>query len=203
MSSAAKRYDKRYFDKWYRNPAHRVSTAASAGRKAAMALAVAEYYLERPVKTVLDVGCGEGQWQPIMKKLRKGIRYTGVDPSEYAVGRFGKKRNLKLGGFGDLAKLRLGMSYDLIICSNILYYVPGTELATGIKELAARLEGVAFFEAYASDEVLKGDTRMMEKRDTGFYKKLFRRNGLVACGPHCYAGNVLRDRVTELERGAV
>lgn len=203
MSSAAKRYDKTYFDKWYRNPTHRVSTMASAGRKAALALAVAEYYLERPVRTVLDVGCGEGQWQPILKKLRPSLRYTGVDPSEYAIGRYGKKRHLILGGFGDLGRLKLGLSYDLIICSDILYYVPGTELVEGIKELAARLEGVAFFEAYASDEALKGDTRSMERRDASFYKKLFRKNGLISCGPHCYAGNVLRDRVTDLERGAV
>lgn len=203
MSSSFERYDQRYFDKWYRHPAHRVSTTASAARKAALALSVAEYYLERPARTVLDVGCGEGQWQPILKKMRPGIRYTGIDPSEYAIKRFGKKRNLKLGGFGNLGQLRLAMSYDLIICSDILYYVSRAELAAGIPELAARLGGIAFFEAYASDEALKGDTRTMEKRNTGFYKKLFRRNGLVACGPHCYAGQVLREMVTDLERGSV
>ncbi len=203
MSSAAQRYDQRYFDKWYRHPSHRVSTMASAGRKAVLALAVAEYYLERPVRTVLDVGCGEGQWHLILKKLRPGIRYTGVDPSEYAVKRFGRSRNLKLGGFSDLPNLKLAMSYDLIVCSDTLYYVSREELAAGIKEMAARLGGVAFFEAYASDEALTGDIRTIEKRDTNFYKKLFRKNGLVTCGPHCYAGNVLRDRVTDLERGAV
>ncbi len=36
------------------------------------------------------------------------------------------------------------MSYDLIICSDILYYVPGEDLVAGIRELAARLGGVAF-----------------------------------------------------------
>ncbi len=99
----------------------------------------AEYYLERPVRTVLDVGCGEGQWHLILKKLRPGIRYTGVDPSEYAVKRFGRSRNLKLGGFSDLPNLKLAMSYDLIVCSDTLYYVSREELAAGIKEMAARL----------------------------------------------------------------
>jgi len=202
-SVESRRYDKRYFDKWYRNPAHRVSTMASAARKAAVAVAVAEYYLERPVRTVLDVGCGEGQWRTVLLRLRPGIRYTGVDPSEYAITRYGRQRNLRLGGFGDLPHLDLAASYDMIICSDILYYVPRVELARGLSSLVSRLGGIAFLEAYASDEALKGDIRTMERRDTNFYRKLFRKHGLVSCGPHCYAGEILRGRVTNLERGGV
>lgn len=196
-------YDQRYFDKWYRNPKHRVSTTASASRKAHLALSVAEYYLERPVRTVLDVGCGEGQWRGILKKLRPGIRYTGVDSSPYVVKRFGRSRNILEGGFGDLPKLKLAGSYDLIICSDVLYYVSRKDLAVGLEALVARLEGVAFLEAYASDAAMKGDFRKIDKRSAVFYKNLFRKNRLIACGPHCYVNHVLRDRVTDFERGAV
>ena len=108
-------YGKAYFDKWYRDPRHRVSTPHTLARKAMLAVAVAEYYLDRPVRTALDVGCGEGQWRLALKKLRPDIRYTGIDPSPYAVRRFGKRRSILLGSFGELP--RMSASYDLIICN--------------------------------------------------------------------------------------
>lgn len=203
MSPAHRRYDKAYFDKWYRSRAHRVSTRASAQRKAALALSVAEYYLERPARSVLDIGCGEGQWQPILAKLRPGIRYLGIDPSEYVVKKYGGKRNIILGSFSDLPDLDLSASYDLIVCSDILYYVSEEHLHCGLKTLLPKLTGIAFFEAYASDTPLNGDTRTMEKRDARFYRRLFRRHGLVACGSHCYAGPELAYRVTDLETGGI
>ena len=194
-----KTYGKAYFDKWYRDPRHRVSTAASTGRKARLAVAVAEYYLERPVRSVLDVGCGEGQWQPALKKIRPGIRYMGVDPSPYAIRRFGSHRNLHLGSFGSLPPL--DRSYDLLICSDSLYYVPDDELTMGLAILVQRLDGIAFLEAYPSGAALDGDTSGMTRRSASAFRRIFRHVGLVACGSHCYAPPALHGQVTELERG--
>lgn len=196
-------YNKSYFDKWYRDPKHRVSTGSSTRRKAAAAVAVAEYYLERPVRTVLDIGCGEGQWQPILAGMRPGIRYTGVDSSEYAVSRYGRRRNLHLGSFGDLPELDLGPTYDLIICSDLLYYVSRRELVRGLPALVARLGGIAFLEAYASKEAMSGDFRTIEPRTAAFYRRIFLGHGLVSCGTHCYAGAEMAGCVTDLERGSV
>ncbi len=195
-------YDQSYFDKWYRDPVHRVSSRASARRKAALALAVAEYYLERPVRTVLDIGCGEGHWQPILTGWRPKLRYTGVDSSEYAVQRFGRRRQLRLGGFSNLGDLGLATSYDLIVCSDTLYYVSRQELELGFGELVDRLAGVAFLEAYASDTALTGDFENLDPRGEKFYRKLFRRHGLVSCGSHCYLASHLAGLLTPLERGS-
>ena len=203
MASRFRRYDQGYFDKWYRDPAHRVSTPASTRRKVALAVAMAEYYLERPIRTVLDVGAGEGQWQPILNRLRPGVHYTGVDPSEYAVRRFGRRRHLLLGSLGDIPSLDLRSSYDLIVCSNSLYYIPADELEPGLHALLPLLGGVAFLEAYAHEEPLCGDTRTIERRPASYYRRLFRRLGLVACGSHCYVNEVLAGCVTDLERGGV
>ncbi len=192
-------YDRKYFDKWYRSPAHRVSTPAKSTRKALLAVAVAEYYLERPVRTILDVGCGEGQWQPILKKLRPRAAYTGIDPSPYAIRRFGKRRHLIEGSFGNLPDL--ADTYDLIICSDSLYYIPDEELIMGLHLLAARLNGVAFLEAYPQEAGLTGDTAGMHPRSGAFYRKIFRHAGLRPCGSHCYVGPALHDSVTELEYG--
>lgn len=192
-------YNKAYFDKWYRNPDHRVSTPAKSSRKALLALAVAEYYLERPVRSILDVGCGEGQWQPILKKLRPSAAYTGIDPSPYAIRRFGKRRHLLPGSFGHLPDL--AGSYDLIICSDSLYYIPDDELIIGLQLLAARLDGIAFLEAYPADAELLGDLAGMHPRSAAFYRKIFRHAGLRSCGSHCYVGPALHGSVTEMEYG--
>src|SRR3954465_1619035 len=80
-----KTYDHAYFDKWYRHPRHAVGSRSELKRKVAMVVAVAEYYLGRPVQTVLDVGCGEAVWRAPLLALRPGINYRGLDASEYAV----------------------------------------------------------------------------------------------------------------------
>ena len=190
-------YNKAYFDKWYRHPEHRVITAAKTARKAHLSLAVAEYYLERPARTVLDVGCGEGQWQPVLKKLRPRLRYTGIDPSPYVVRRFGKRRNILQGSFGNLPDL--ADSYDLIICSDSLYYIADDELIMGLHILAPRLAGVAFLEAYPQEAGLRGDTSGMHPRTAAFYRKIFRNAGLRSCGSHCYVAHPLHGSVTALE----
>lgn len=191
-------YDKAYFDRWYRSP-QRVSTRAALVRKATLAVAMAEYYLERPIRTVLDVGCGEGQWQPVLNRLRPGVRYTGIDPSAYAIRRFGRRRHLLEGSFGNLPRLRA--SYDLLICSDSLYYVPDDELLIGLQILVEHLDGVAFLEAYPASTDLSGDTEGMHPRSAAHYRKIFRHAGLVPCGSHGYVSPSLRGCVTELERG--
>lgn len=182
------RYDRHYFDKWYRDPAHRVSTHAATVRKAALALAAAEYYLERPVRSVLDVGCGEGQWKAILERLRPRLRYEGLDASEYAVARYGRSRNIRHATFAQLPEIDLARRYDLIVCSDVLYYVPDEELDSGLAALVSRLGGVAFLEAYTCEDALEGDIDGMMKRERSFYDRLFRKHGLVPCGQHCYVG---------------
>ena len=63
-------YDRAYFEKWYRHPRHAVGSKQELARKVALAVAVAEYYLGRPVDSVLDVGCGEAPWRAPLLALR-------------------------------------------------------------------------------------------------------------------------------------
>jgi len=101
-----KTYDQAYFDKWYRDPRHAVRSTAALKRKVAMVVAQAEYYLGRPIRNVLDVGCGEGVWRAPLMALRPDIEYRGLDSSEYVVRRYGSRRNIGLARFGQLAELR-------------------------------------------------------------------------------------------------
>jgi len=195
-----KNYDRAYFDRWYRDPRSRVVTPAVIARKAHLVLAVAEYFLGRTVRSVMDVGCGEGDWYRPLKTMRPGIRYLGIDPSPYVVERFGRRRNMRLGGFGDVAEHAGGRMFDVIVCSDVMQYVAPPELRRGVEQIAAHLEGVAFLEAHTTADALEGDMRGWHRRTPGYYRRLFTRAGLIACGPHCYVGEALEDSVSALER---
>ena len=195
-----KKYDRAYFDRWYRDPRSRVVTPAVIARKAHMVVGVAEYFLGRTVRSVLDVGCGEGDWYRALKRMRPGIRYTGIDPSPYVVERFGRRRNIRLGGFGDVAEHTGAGMFDVIICSDVLQYVTPPDLKRGVVHIAERLAGVAFLEAHTTADALEGDMRGWHRRTPGYYRRLFGSAGLVACGPHCYIGESLEDSVSALEQ---
>src|SRR5207342_233424 len=142
-TDAMKRYDRGYFERWYHDEGTRVHVTGSLERKVRLAVHAAEYFLERPIRSVLDVGCGEAPWQPLLHRLRPGVRYAGVDSSEYAVKRFGRRRNIRLGSFGSLGTLGLEGPFDLIVCADVLHYVDGRELAPGLEAIADLLGGVA------------------------------------------------------------
>lgn len=165
-----------------------------------MIIAVAEYFRGAAVRSVLDVGCGEGEWYPVLRRMRPGIRYLGIDPSAYAIERFGTRRNLRLGDFDDVAEHADGRIFDVIICSDVMQYVPAASLKRGVEQIAGHLGGVAFLEAHTTADRLDGDMRGWHRRRPGYYRKLFAKTGLVACGPHCYLGESIVDNASALER---
>lgn len=194
-----KNYDRAYFDRWYRDPRHAVSTGASLKRKAALALAVAEYYLGREVCSVLDVGCGEGVWRKPLRELRPRLDYLGLDSSEYVVARYGHSRNIRLATFGQLAELRFDREFDLIVCSDVLHYVPTIELRRGLRGIAEMLAGVAFLELFTSSDEPEGDKHYFLHRSPKWYLSTFAEAGLIACGSHCYLAQRMEDCVAALE----
>lgn len=149
-------YDEAYFRRWYHDPALRVITPEAVARKVRLVVGIAESLLERPIRSVLDVGCGEGAWRAHLRRLRPAVRYTGVESSAYAVRRFGRRRGIRHGTFGTLDEVRLAGAYDLIVVCDVLQYVPEGELATGLRAIAARLGGVTYLEAYATEDAIEG-----------------------------------------------
>ena len=195
-----KRYDQSYYHRWYRNPRTRVITPGDTKRKASLALSAAEYMLGRPVRTVLDVGAGEGAWLPALRALRPGLRYTGVDPSEYVVRRFGKRRNIHWGTFGALDEVGLlSGTYDLVVCCGVVNYLTKRELERGLEVIAAMLAGVAFIEVWTTADAVVGDRRQWTEHTAQYYRRIFRRAGLIACGMHCYVGPALAEEPAALE----
>lgn len=164
-----------------------------------MVAAVAEYFLGRKLRSVLDVGAGEGVWGVELRRLRPKLRYVGVDPSDYVVEHLGRERNIRHGSFETLSSLRLGSEFDLIVCADVLQYVPTPVLKRGIRHLARRLVGVAYLEAYTTADEMEGDLEGWHPRTRSQYLKIFSDAGLVGCGMHCYMTPELAEKAVELE----
>ncbi len=177
---------------------------ADLERKVAMALGATEHLIGRAVESVLDVGCGEGSWQPILKACRPRLKYLGLDTSDYAIRRYGRARNLLPGSWGKLGELRLGGPFDLVVCSDALHYVPTRELLRGMKGLPELVGGAAYLDFLTSDDDLEtgleGDLVGFQKRTAAWYRAKLRATGLVECGLGIWAAADLVPALTALER---
>jgi SAM-dependent methyltransferase len=194
-----KAYDEAYFDKWYRDPRTRVHTPDAVRRKVRMVAGVAEYFLGRPLRSVLDIGAGEGTWGAQLRRMRPGIRYLGIDPSEYVVARYGRRRNIRLGSFEQLASLSLGRGFDLVVCADMLQYVSNAALKQGLRHIADLMDGVAFLESYTTGDDMEGDLEGWHPRSKAQYRRIFADAGLVACGINCYLSRDVAANAVELE----
>ncbi|MDQ4081262.1 MAG: class I SAM-dependent methyltransferase [Gemmatimonadota bacterium] len=196
----AERFDKAYFDRWYRHPRRRILDAHEIRRRATLVVAVAEYILERPVRSALDVGCGEGNWRAPLRRLRPGMRYVGVDPSGYVVRKFGRRRNIRAGSAESLHRMRLRGPFDIVIASGVLNFLSLDDLRRALRTMAKLVEGVAFLELFTASDDVVGDTRGWQPRSAAHYRRLVRSAGLVSCGPHCYVTRQRAVTLAELER---
>ena len=197
----SKEYDAEYFRRWYHDPKRRVIKPAAVARKVRLVVGIAEALLERPIRSVLDVGCGEGAWRAHLRRLRPRVRYTGVESSAHALGRFGRTRDIRKGSFGTLGAVKLRGPYDLIVLCDVLHYVPERELAPGFAAVAALLGGVAYLEAYTTADEIEGDRGDWHHRSPEQYRRHLRRSALHSVGMHCYVAAEVAAGTAALERG--
>lgn len=193
--SPGKRYDRAYFDHWYR--ARRIGSAAALGRTVALAVAVTEQVIGRPLRSVLDVGAGEGRWQPLVHRMRPLARYAGVDSSEWAVTRWGRRRNLRLGSIDSLDQLGLDGPFDLVVASDILHYLATPVLRAGICQLVAQVGGVAFLPTFTAQDEIEGDRAHFQRRRAADYRRIFASAGLIPLGMNAWT---MRSRKPELAK---
>jgi len=193
-----KRYDRAYFDHWYRGR-NRVSTREDVRRKVSLAVSICEYFIRRRLRSVLDVACGEGAWQPHINALRPTAKYLGFDSSDYAVERFGHSRNVRKASFAELPSLRLRGPFDLVVCADALHYINDDDIHAGLPELVRVSGGVLFLEVLTADDDIVGDLNAMIRRPAAWYRRTFEQAGLTAAGPYTWLAPALREDAAALE----
>jgi predicted TPR repeat methyltransferase len=132
-----------YFKKFYLNAATRVVTAAEMRSRAAL-IASALRQCQIPVRRILDAGCGIGLLREPFRQLLPRAQYVGLEASEYLCGRFGWT-------FGSIADFRSRRPFDLVICYDVLQYLPDAEAARAIVNLG-RLSRAALYVSALTDE---------------------------------------------------
>ena len=195
-----KRYDRAYFDRWYRGPDAPAGKLDALERHVALAVAATESVLGRRLSTVLDVGCGEGRWQPVLHQLRPDTAYLGIDSSEYAVERFGAVRNLRLGSFEELELHDFADPFDLVVCADVLHYLGDEAIERGLDTLVDLVGGVALIEVFTADDEAEGDLEGFHLRPAEWYRQRFREAGLVAIGLQLYAHHEIAEDLEALDR---
>jgi SAM-dependent methyltransferase len=192
-----KPYDKQYFDRWYRREGF--GSRSRLDRKVHFALSSSEYLLERPVRNVLDVGCGEAPWRAALRRVRPRIDYVGVDPSEYVVERYGRTRDICLGTFGALGELALPGPFDLVVCADVVLYVTDRDLRRGLESIAGLLRGIAYIEIYTAGDAIEGDLSLFHRRRPTTYDRVIESAGLTRVGPHLYVGDDVLSTLSDYE----
>jgi SAM-dependent methyltransferase len=133
-----------YYSRYYDNKETRVSDVSEIRR---LATFVAGYlqYLQIPVRSILDIGCGVGNWKTVSKELWPRARYYGVEYSEHLCDQFGWQQ----GSVTNLnAKAKLGRStFDLVVCQGVLQYLDDRAAATALKNLSKWSDGALYLEA--------------------------------------------------------
>jgi len=195
-----KRYDRAYFDKWYRGRS-RITTAAEVRRKVALAVAETEYFLRRSLRSVLDVACGEGAWLPHIKALRPRASYRGIDPSDYAITTFGRERHIAKGSLHDVARIK--SKFDLVVCSDALHYIGDDEIAGALPHLAGVAAGVLWLEVLTREDTIIGDMEGLIRRPAAWYRQSFAAAGLIQVGTYMWLAPALRGEAAALERSAL
>src|SRR5690606_6738979 len=124
------------------------------------------------------------------------------DGSEYAVRRHGPRRNLHLARFADFSTLRPCPPVDLLVCSDVMHYLPLKELDRGLPGLAELCGGVAFLETFTREDRTVGDEVDFQARTAAFYRRRFTAHGFRQLGSHCWLSPALAGDVAALELGA-
>ena len=117
----------------------------------------------------------------------------------YAVARYGRTRNIGRATFGQLGELRFDTRFDLIVCSDMLHYVPARELQRGLSGFGDLLEGLAFLEVFTARDHATGDIDGFIARSAAWYRARFIDAGLLPCGSHGYLSSRLMRSVAALE----
>lgn len=138
------KFDKAYYDRFYRNPRTRAVTPAAARRQATFIAAYLRH-LEIDVRRILDVGCGVGTTLRALGRQFPSARLQGVEISDYLCRRYGWAQ-------GSVEDYHAEPPYDLVVCNDVLTYLDEPACSRAIGNLATMCRGAVFLGILTADD---------------------------------------------------
>ncbi len=151
-----RRFNKLYYDRFYRNPGTRAVTPASARRQAAFIAAYLKH-LEIPVRRILDIGCGVGTVLRALQRQFPRATAHGVEVSPYLCERYGWLP-------GSVETYRVRTPYDLLVCNDVLAYLDAAACARAIENIAALCRGAAYLGILTKEDAGAFDPKRTDPR---------------------------------------
>ena len=167
------RFDARFYDRYYRDPATRVASRDDALRLGRFICAYTSYLGFR-VRRVLDAGCGLGHMRKPVREFFPHARYVGLEASGYLCRRHGWVR-------ASIADYAPRTPFDLVICHDVLQYLPDREAVPALGNLARLCRGALYFSVLTAEDWRRNADRArtdsgMRLRPVGWYRSRLARN---------------------------
>lgn len=137
------RFDKAYYDRFYREPATRSSTPQAVKKHATFITAYLEH-LNIGVMSILDIGCGVGSLLRELGRRYPRANLKGVEHSSYACERYGWESGSVINCEGPQA--------DLVICNDVVPYLDDEGATQAMTNLARLTDTVLFFGALTRED---------------------------------------------------
>ena len=115
------KFDKAYYDRFYRDPHTRSSTPQAAKKQAAFIAAYLRYLGVR-IRSIIDIGCGVGHTLRALGRIYPNARCEGVEYSDYLCREYGWTQ-------GSVAAYLPATKADLVVCNDVVPYLEDDEAA--------------------------------------------------------------------------
>jgi len=143
MSAAAGQrragFDRAYYQRYYFDRRTAVASRAEVRARARLIAAFAAH-AGMPPRRILDAGCGTGVLRAALTRLLPRAQYVALESSDYLCKRYGWQR-------GRIEEYRSRERFDLLICYDVLQYLPAAAAQRALLNFGRLCRGVLYFTA--------------------------------------------------------
>jgi len=166
-------FNEAYYRRFYLNPSTRVRSGAGNMNLARFVFGYMGH-VGLPIKRVLDLGCGLGQWRKQVASHHPRASYTGVEISPYLCAKYGWAQ-------GSAADFRGQGRYDLVLCQSVFQYLSDAEVKAAVENIARLCRGALYLEIITKRDWEDHCDRKMTDgkvhlREGSWYRKLLGRH---------------------------
>jgi 2-polyprenyl-3-methyl-5-hydroxy-6-metoxy-1,4-benzoquinol methylase len=137
-------FDRDYYQRFYFNPRTAVTSRTEMSARARLIVGCLRY-IDLPVATILDAGCGVGLLRAPLKRALRRADYVGLEYSAYLCRRYGWRQ-------GSVETFRSRQRFDLVICYDVLQYLSPIQARRAILNLARLCRGALYFGALTRED---------------------------------------------------